>query len=340
MNAVMFARPLRRLWEDARLRIAFAGEGRGVGSAREILAAQGFAGARQAGRLGVRWRALDAYISPDLFMPARRARRQIQIFHGVSFKGKMFTPPVRRFSDLFLIGEDQRRRFVEKGLFPADSPALHKVGMPKLDAFFDGSLDRVATLRELGADPARPMVLYAPTWRPEASLYGPGLEFIRRCAREERFTLVVKLHDWAWDPATNPIDWQKAVPELQGPNVRFARGFNVVPYLHAADLLISDASSVANEYLLLDRPLVWLDAPELIRKYEKTIDLDGWGRKTGPIVKTADELLGMCATMLADGGRDFAAVRQAAAADIFYHPGQATERFVAELLALLGLGSE
>lgn len=336
MNAVMFERPLRRLMDDPRLKIQFTGEGRAGGRADAILPRLGFPDARQAWRLSVRWRAWDAYISPDLMQPARRARRAIQIFHGVSFKGKMYTDNIRRFSDLFLIGEDMRRRFVAKGLFPEDSPALHKIGMPKLDAFFDGSLDRAAILNKLGADPDRPVVLYAPTWRPESSLYSHGLEFMKRCAREKGWTLLVKLHDWAWDPATNPIDWRAMLPQLESPEVRFALEPNIVPYLFVADALVSDASSVANEYLLLDRPIIWIDVPDLIRKYERTIDLDGWGRKTGRIVKTTDELMEACRDALAAPG-EFGEVRRQAAADIFYHPGRATEAFCQTLNGLLGL---
>lgn len=336
MNAVMFERPLRRLWQDPRLKIRFTGEGRAGGSAAQILPRLGFADARESASFLVRWKRWDAYISPDLMQPTRRARRAIQIFHGVSFKGKMYTPNIKRFTDLFLVGEDMRRRFVERGLFPEDSPAFHRIGMPKLDAFFDGSLDRAAILRQLGADPARPVVLYAPTWRPESSLYSHGLQFMKRCAVEQGWTLLIKLHDWAWDPKTNPIDWEKALPEIEGPNVRFAREPNIVPYLFVADVLVSDASSVANEYLLLDRPILWIDVPDLIRKYEKTIDLDGWGRKTGRIVKTVDELMAACRDSL---GRpaEFAELRRKAAADIFYNPGSATEAFCQTLADLVGL---
>lgn len=330
MNAVMFERPLRRLWNDPHYRIRFTGEGRAGGSAEAILPRLGFADARQAMNFAVRWKAWDAYISPDMMQPARRARRSIQIFHGVSFKGKMYTENIHRFSDIFLVGEDMRRRYVARGLFPEDSPAFHKVGMPKLDAFFDGSLKREEILRGVGADPARPVILYAPTWRPESSLYAHGIEFMKRCAAQEGWTLLVKLHDWVWDPQTNPIDWRQAIPELEGARVRFAREPNITPYLFAADALVSDASSVANEYLLLDRPIIWIDVPELIRKYEKTIDLDGWGRKTGRIVKTTEELMEACADALArpeSGGE----VRRAAAQDIFYHPGRATEAFLEAL---------
>ena len=341
MNAVMFERPLRRLWGDPRVRVRFTGEGRAGGSAREILPRLGFTGAREASNFSVRWKGWDAYISPDMMQPARRARRAVQIFHGVSFKGKMYTPNIRKFTDLFLIGEDMRRRYIERGLFPENSPAFHKIGMPKLDAFFDGSLDRGKILRELKVDPARPVVLYAPTWRPESSLYSHGLEFMKRCAREKQWTLVVKLHDWVWDPATNPVDWARAIPELECEAVRFAREPNIVPYLFAADMLVSDASSVANEYLLLDRPIVWIDVPDLINKYEKTIDLDGWGRKTGRIVKTTDELIEACGDALARPG-EFGEVRHQAGSDIFYHPGQATEAFckaLYEIVRLPGLES-
>lgn len=334
MNAVMFERPLRRLWPDPRLRIRFTGEGRAGGDARQILPQLGFPQARQAGGLCVRWKRWDAFISPDLMQPARRARRAIQIFHGVSFKGKMYTPAIRRFSDLFLIGEDMRRRYLERGLISGEAPVLHRIGMPKLDGFFDGSLDRAAILRRLGADPRRPVILYAPTWRPESSLYSHGLEFIKRCARREEWTLLVKLHDWAWDPATNPVDWARAIPELEGPNVRFAREADIVPCLFIADALVSDASSVANEYLLLDRPVIWIDVPELIRKYEQTIDLAGWGRKTGRLARTIDELLEACRDSLARPA-EYGEIRRRAAADIFYHPGKATDAFCETLYRLV-----
>lgn len=335
MNAAMFARPLERIWERTGWRIRFTGQGRGHGSAPEILAGLGFEGARQASKFSIRWKRWDAYVSPDIVQPAWRARRAIQVFHGVSFKGKMYTPPIRRFTDLFLVGEDMRRRFIERGLFEEGDPALHPVGMPKLDALFDGSYDRETVLREAGATPDRPAVLFAPTWRPESSLYSHGVELMKAAAAQDEWTLLVKLHDWAWDPATNPIDWEKAIPGLEGPRVRFVRGASITPYMAAADMLISDASSAANEYLVLDRPIIWIDVPDLIRKYAMTIDLDGWGRKTGRIAGTGDELLEAIGDALARPG-EFGETRRAAASDIFYNPGRATEAFLKALCGVLG----
>ena len=41
-------------------------------------------------------------------------------------------------------------------------------------------------------------------------------------------------------------------------------GLEIIRHFESfADLLITDASSVANEYTLLDRPIVFIDVPEL-----------------------------------------------------------------------------
>ncbi len=332
----MFERPLRQLVRDERLGFNFCGESRDGMSAVSMARALGLNVSSQAGSLVTKWKRWDAFISADIYQPTYRARKRIQVFHGVSFKGRMYTPKIRKFSDLFLVGEDMRRRFIEKGLYEEDSPCFHRIGMPKLDVLCDGSLERDSTLARLGVDPRRPVVLYAPTWRSESSLYGPGLEFIKNCASQDMFTLIIKLHDWTLDPSTNPIDWVKAGPELENEVVRFSYCSNIAPLLHASDVLISDGSSVANEYLLLDRPVIWMDAPELIRKYGATIDLDGWGRKTGRIVKNEDACMEACIDSL-NNPAEFSRVRREAAKDIFYNPGTATERFCEKLYELIGI---
>ena len=79
-----------------------------------------------------------------------------------------------------------------------------------------------------------------------------------------------------------------------------------------------------------------MDAPELIRKYGATIDLDGWGRKTGRIVKNEDACMEACIDSL-NNPAEFSRVRREAAKDIFYNPGTATERFCEKLYELIGI---
>src|SRR5439155_1685486 len=81
----------------------------------------------------------------------------------------------------------------------------------------------------------------------------------------------------------------------EGEHLRLARTPDVVECLFAADLLISDASSVVNEYALLDRPIVFLDVPELLAaardREGSALDLDTWGRRGGEVVAEPAEVV-------------------------------------------------
>jgi CDP-glycerol glycerophosphotransferase (TagB/SpsB family) len=278
-------------------------------------------------------RRYDLYLSPDIFILARRARVKVHTFHGISIKGKAFSEKAISFDKLFLIGPYQRRRFMERGILAGDDPRFVPVGMPKTDAFFDGSLDREAYLRKSGLDPARKTLLYAPTWRPESSLNRMG-EALIRSIQQSPWNLMVKLHDHSYE-IKNGFDWARKLEELKAPKIAIIKETNITPALYAADLLISDASSVANEYTLLDRPIVFIDVPELFEKYRDSIDLEGWGQSSGPVARNVDELRSHIEQSLADPSA-YAVQRKRIADEGFYHPGRATEaalKAIDELLA-------
>ena len=106
--------------------------------------------------------------------------------------------------------------------------------------------------------------------------------------------------------------------------------YDIVPLLYASDLLLTDASSVANEYALLDRPIVFLDVPELLRQARArggALDLASWGRKGGVVVERPDDVTEAVAQSLADPTH-LSEIRRAIAQDLFYNPGRATEAAV------------
>ncbi|MBM3336059.1 CDP-glycerol glycerophosphotransferase family protein, partial [Candidatus Sumerlaeota bacterium] len=187
----------------------------------------------------------------------------------------------------------------------------------------------------VGLPSNRPTVLYAPTWRKESSLYSLGEAVIAALVRKD-WNVLVKLHDLCYYPSYNTVDWDARLRALEHRNLRVVRDYNVVPYLFASDLLVTDASSVANEFTLLDRPIVFVEAPRLTEKYGKTIDLETWGTKTGRVVRSADELAEAAEWALYHPG-ELSDVRRAAAADIFYNPGTATDRAVEQIYAALQL---
>lgn len=333
-NVVVYERVLRRLLADSRLRVLLTSKNDHVRPENDLFNAFDLPGAE---RIHHRWAALrrfDLYLSPDILLLGRRCRIKVHTFHGISIKGKAYTEKVLAYDRLFLIGPYMRERFVERGVLKAGDSRFVDVGMPKTDGLLDGSFPREAFLARHGLDPSRPTILYAPTWRPESSLYSVGEELMRSM-RGRPFNFVVKLHDLALS-STEPVNWKEKLPSLAAENVVILKELDITPAMAAADLLISDASSVANEFTLLDRPIVFVDVPALLQKYGGTIDLNRWGQQAGPVAADVAGIHKAIEASLSDPG-SYSVTRRRIAGEGFYNPGRATEAAVRELYRLLEL---
>lgn len=266
------------------------------------------------------------------FFPRRKCPR-VQVFHGVSFRNAAVREKQQQYDHFFIVGPYMRRLFQRGRILPAGDPRALEIGFPKLDALVDGSLNRSAILRKLGLRGDRPVVLYAPTGWKHNSLETMGEEVIERLRRRNRCDLLIKPHDHP----KNPIDWLSRLRRHEGPHVKLVRDYDVIPYLFAADLLISDASSVSSEYALLDRPTVFLDVPRVIataRRKGTPIDLTTFGRRGGITVRKAADVAETVEWSLAHPGYR-SSVRRAMARDLFYDPGRATARAVDWILEKL-----
>ncbi len=265
----------------------------------------------------------------------RRAGRRVQIFHGMSFRNRAIRPETDGADHYFLLGPYMKRGFEASGIFsPGDERAVD-VGFPKTDRLVDGSLDRGAVLASHGLTGDRPVVLYAPTGERRNSLETMGEELLSRLRDLDRYDVLVKLHDHPH----GTIDWWSRLAPLTGERVRLVRQLDVIPTLAIADLLVTDASSVANEYALLDRPIVFLDVPELVEltlAKGARVDLTTWGRRGGELVADAASAVeAIEAGLLAPAERS--EIRRALAEDMFFNPGRATAAALSWLGAEFGL---
>ncbi|MGH9905707.1 MAG: CDP-glycerol glycerophosphotransferase family protein, partial [Pyrinomonadaceae bacterium] len=194
-------------------------------------------------------------------------------------------------------------------------------------------------LASLGIDPARRTVMYAPTWSPFSSLVTTGEELVRGLGAAG-YTVIAKLHDRSRETRyanSGGVDWgARLEPLLRNTGGVLATGSNSSRYLPAADVLITDHSSVGFEYLLLDRPMIRIEMPELIAKTD--------------IEPMYVDLLSRASTTVHDVGEAVTAVeqsfadprlnseaRRAVASEMFYKPGSATKRAVSELYDILEL---
>lgn len=346
VKLAIFKPLLRELAKDARIELYFAGKLRGDIGSKGMADLLGLDGVRTIRRGWSTLHRFDLWVTADYeiwapyenaMLPASRVPK-LQMFHGASVRNGAVAPKMKRFDHWFVIGPYMERALVSNGYVRADDPGLHRVGMPKTDRLLDGSLDRAAITKALRIDPSRKTVMLAPTWMKPSPLDEYGDALLEGLANGP-WNLLIKLHDKFFDPRFNVTDWNaKLAPFDARPNVRVVRDYDAVPAMFASDLLISDVSSIANEFALLDRPLVYLRVPDedKLRGRYKHMDLDTWGQRAGETAGDAAECVEAVRRSLANPDAH-ADVRRALVKDIFYNPGSATRAAVDAVLSILAL---
>jgi hypothetical protein len=284
----------------------------------------------------------DAYVASDfMWSPLPRGTCRVQMFHGVGGKYGFDAPTesMREWHRLFFVNRRRLRNFIASGAIDADSEAIRLIGMPKADRLVDGSLRRNPVLQSLGLDPARPTVLYAPTWSPASSLNALGEEVIRGIL-DLGVNLIVKLHDRSRDlraQYSGGVDWAaRLAPQLPPGQAALAPAPDISPYLVASDLLVTDHSSAGFEFLLLDRPIVRIHRPSLLALANVHPDYVDLLASVSDSVEMAGEAVDAVARGLGDPLAASPA-RRDVADDLFYGPGGATARAVEALYEAIEL---
>jgi hypothetical protein len=156
------------------------------------------------------------------------------------------------------------------------------------------------------------------------------------------YTVLVKLHENSFDLAyenSGGIDWTaRLTPILQRGSARLVREANASPWLVAADVLVTDHSSVGFEYLLLDRPLVRIEMPELIDRARVPREYVELMASASATVHDAGGVLREVDCALADPRRG-SQTRGEVAAELFYRPGGATRRATQEMYEVMELAA-
>jgi CDP-glycerol glycerophosphotransferase (TagB/SpsB family) len=109
--------------------------------------------------------------------------------------------------------------------------------------------------------------------------------------------------------------------ELCGDFCEVVEDLNILPYLQAADILITDTSSVAYEFMLLDRPIITYRATA---RLDKGIDIQSPSQLTDAIQRSLASQ------------NEFSSARQSYLAEIHpYNDGKSSRRVVAAIEEVL-----
>lgn len=222
--------------------------------------------------------------------------------------------------------------------------AVHTVGLPKLDPLFWPEYpSRAQILHRLGLDPAKPTVLFAPTYKP--TCIDVVRDHIVDTTRE--YNLIIKLHQYSWRgkyaPHWHHKIYERAVARASHAVLIPVDDYNIVPYLHAADTLVSEASSTMFDFVALDKTGVIVVLPhETLRHHdgEPLLSEDPQHFLAGAFVhmRHPDELRRAIVEALRDDPTRRAKARQYRDHFFFGLDGQASQRMKTVVEQLLAEG--
>lgn len=290
------------------------------------------------------WRRFDLYVNGDPWAAARlrRCEHRVTFFHGVAGKYDLDNPAglplgLESYSRIAFINRDRMLRYLAARIVTSTQAAL--VGYPKLDRLARGEVDTRDVKMEYRLD-GRPTALYAPTYSEASSLHLAGPEIVR-ALDAAGFNVLVKLHDRSLDRDPRyhgGIDWRArfAAVAAASPSrrIHFVERPDACPVLAAADVMVTDHSSIGFEYLLLDRPLIVFDAPNLPSAARVNMEKVSLLRSAATVVSTPEDMARAAAAALANPGAQ-AVVRRRVAREMFFDPGNATSRAVQLVRGLL-----
>lgn len=172
--------------------------------------------------------------------------------HGIGPKACYYTVSESDMDVRFVEGEYRLKRLQK--LFPGKT--FVDTGYAKLDPIIQG-VEPGIELESMGLDPAKPTLLYAPTFYP-SSIEKMALDWPEAFSE---YNILLKPHYFSLSKPN--YKKQKKLLEHWGgfDNVYLApiEQANLLPFMETADLLISDASSALFEFAALGKPVVWCD---------------------------------------------------------------------------------
>ena len=219
----------------------------------------------------------DAIIVPGNIVPHFWPGIKVQIFHGLCEEKKGHYN-ITGFFDLYCTpGPQMTEKFQELALINKNF-IVRETGWPKLDRYIKNR----STLDEKifrGLDPNKKIILYAPTFSPK---YRSSIELFNsiREAQRYKFHWLVKFHDLE---KKSIIEKYKA---LNSDLFHIIDDIDIFQYMNVADILITDTSSVAYEFLLFDRPIITYKA---ITRFEKGINILNPDDLIGAIIRSIED---------------------------------------------------
>lgn len=184
--------------------------------------------------------------------------RVVNVGHGLASKGLYFCRNniIRRenLSEMMCVPGPWHKRILEENVFIP----IKVTGYIKSDMLFGpDAVNKTEFCNQLNMDPEKQFILFAPTFNEELSSIPDIKDKISEFAGPDTYVMV-KLH-----PMTDPL-WVNMYKKLAKDNdhIVFLEDADYSGMMHAADVMISDVSSMFIEFMILNKPVVLYKNPK------------------------------------------------------------------------------
>ncbi len=192
----------------------------------------------------------------------------IDVWHGIPYKGfdAEDFKEIHDHDQIWVSSPELKNMYVEK--FGFKESKLKVTGYSRVDQLIDRSLNKEELLEKYEIPKANKYVLIAPTWQQDDSgrnivPYGVSNEQffaeLDEIALRNKARFIFRTHLNSGDDLDMPV--LKAISFM--PYVRYE---NAEEFLFLSDILVTDWSSIAFDYLPLDRPTIFLDVEAPFKK--------------------------------------------------------------------------
>ncbi|MEA1986725.1 MAG: CDP-glycerol glycerophosphotransferase family protein [Candidatus Marinimicrobia bacterium] len=186
----------------------------------------------------------DFVIVPGIYVDFRLSGIKVQIFHGLGIE-KESHYSIKHFFDIFLTSGPFVTKKFNKLQKEHKYFLVKETGWAKIDHILNYPTKNIKEKYSIPND--KKIILYAPTFSNKLESASKIIPNLPTLINENEFWLV-KLHELADKKIIKLIE--------NYDNVKLINDFDITPYLHIADIMISDISSVVYEFMALDKPVI------------------------------------------------------------------------------------
>jgi CDP-glycerol glycerophosphotransferase (TagB/SpsB family) len=278
-------------------------------------------------------------LSGHFFWMKVHESKWVDVWHDFGFKNVGRAKMLRDYNVGFVNSTFFKQYYSSKERGISDK--LKITGYPRIDPLITKAWDREKILKELGIPLNKKNILYAPTrghekgkrffpWGSMNSI----IDAIEGFCKRNNCSFFIRMHTWWYMSERNIVQKKKLEERVKQSKHLFHLPANkyveTQRILFVSDVLITDWSSIVNDFILLDRPVIFLDVELPVQEFKLTPE-----DRVGYVVKGKREFFEKLQEAI-DYPKLFEKKRRALIKKVYSHlNGNSSRRCAQEIMKLL-----